>query len=162
MGYCNPGSPFAALVIRSGPTITSRSLYILLAITSLRSAPRRFTVGQPPSSLIRLVSLFLPASTKIWVRSSTSGMRRDEVSMSRLSFSHLHNCSSSSPDLRASSAAGRMLPCRGYGQNGPGLSCVRLLWRVNRIGMPVKLRREIGRGRRQAVRPGWIARKADK
>jgi len=41
-------------------------------------------------------NLFLPASTKMWVRSSTKGMSRDEVSMSRLSLSHLHSCISSS------------------------------------------------------------------
>jgi hypothetical protein len=41
-------------------------------------------------------NLFLPASIRMWVRSSTSGIRRDEVSMSRFSFSHLHSCKSSS------------------------------------------------------------------
>src|SRR5262245_21183138 len=41
-------------------------------------------------------NLFFPASIRIWVRSSTSGIRRDEVSMSRFSFSHLHSCISSS------------------------------------------------------------------
>ena len=32
----------------------------------------------------------------MWVRSSTRGIRRDEVSMSRFSFSHLHSCIGSS------------------------------------------------------------------
>src|SRR5262245_63434476 len=41
-------------------------------------------------TLVRLhhCNLFLPASIRMWVRSSTSGIRRDEVSMSRFSFSH--------------------------------------------------------------------------
>src|SRR5262245_45225883 len=33
-------------------------------------------------------NLFLPASIRMWVRSSTTGIRRDEVYMSRFSFSH--------------------------------------------------------------------------
>ena len=41
-------------------------------------------------------SLFLPASIRMWVRSSTRDIRQDEVSMSRFSFSHLHSCISSS------------------------------------------------------------------
>src|SRR4029434_8181077 len=41
-------------------------------------------------------NLFLPASIRMWVRSSTSGIRRDEVSMSRFSFRNLHSCNSSS------------------------------------------------------------------
>src|SRR5262249_16556638 len=36
-------------------------------------------------------NLFLPASSRMWVRSSTSGIRRDDVSMSRFSVSDLHN-----------------------------------------------------------------------
>jgi hypothetical protein len=46
--------------------------------------------------LHRHCNLFLPASIRMWVSWSTSGIRRDEVSMSRVSFSHLHSCSSSS------------------------------------------------------------------
>src|SRR5215467_6700132 len=41
-------------------------------------------------------NLFFPASIRMWVRSSTNGIRRDEVSMSRFSFSHLHSCNNSS------------------------------------------------------------------
>jgi hypothetical protein len=46
--------------------------------------------------LHRQCNLFLPASIRMWVRSSTRGIGRDEVSMLCFSFSHLHSCSSSS------------------------------------------------------------------
>jgi hypothetical protein len=48
------------------------------------------------ASSLHQCNLFLPASIRMWVRSSTRGIRRDEVSMSRFSLSHLHSCSSSS------------------------------------------------------------------
>src|SRR5262249_51090444 len=58
----------------------------------------RHCAARDEVSLVRLhqCNLFLPASIRMWVRSSTSGIRRDEVSMSRFSFSHLHSCISSS------------------------------------------------------------------
>src|SRR5262249_12422296 len=46
-------------------------------------------------------SLFLPASIRMWVSPSTSGIRRDEVSMSRLSVSDLQ--SRNNPSLIRSS-----------------------------------------------------------
>lgn len=55
-------------------------------------------------------------------------------------------------DQQASRTAGRMLPYRSGGQSGRGLSSVGLLCQVSRIGMPVKLRREIDRDRKRAVR----------
>jgi hypothetical protein len=57
VGYCESCSPFAGLFIQNGPN--NPSLYILLATRSLHSVPPRFTVGQPPSSLIRLVQFVL-------------------------------------------------------------------------------------------------------
>src|SRR5262249_18445224 len=49
-------------------------------------------------SLVKLhhCNLFLPASIRMWVSSSTRGIRRDEVSMSRFSVSDLYSCNSSS------------------------------------------------------------------
>jgi hypothetical protein len=49
-----------------------------------------------PVKLHHECNLFLPASIKIWVRSFTRGIRRDEVAMFRFSFSHLDSCNSSS------------------------------------------------------------------
>src|SRR5262245_61850443 len=70
----------------------------------------RHRIGRDEVSLVWLhhCSLFLPASIRMWVRSSTSGIRRDEVSMSRFSFRNLQSCISSSlirsSCLRASSS----------------------------------------------------------
>jgi hypothetical protein len=95
VGYCDPCSPFAGLFIRSDPNNYQSVLVHLVShpcVLLLEGLLYAAFVDVDPFSAV----CFLSASTKIWVRSSTSGIRRDRVSISRFSFSHLHNCSSSS------------------------------------------------------------------
>ena len=100
----NPTNPDSELSLK-GMEVAARALGVRIRVQEVRD-PTEFdkafeaTTREGARSLMVLlksVSFLLHGSSKF----DSSGIRRDEVSMSRFSLSHLHSCSSSSLILAA-------------------------------------------------------------